>query len=199
MTEAEKNRRDAIVAAALKVFAEQGFHRASIKQVAAAAGLKSPSLIYWYFKDKNELLYAVMSSQTPILDMLDNANAIMDVPPEVMLPLIGRGFYSLLDKPDALRAMRIFLSEAIRAPETVTPFTDRIMPIAMLFIRYFDHQIAVGNFKPHDTQSSLRAFIWALYGYLMTHEFIPQMGVGLPDAESYLQQVVAIFLQGLRP
>lgn len=35
-----------------KVFAREGFYGATIKKIAIAAGLKSPSLVYWYFEHK---------------------------------------------------------------------------------------------------------------------------------------------------
>ncbi|MFW5691451.1 MAG: TetR/AcrR family transcriptional regulator, partial [Chloroflexota bacterium] len=43
----QPDRREAILRAALKVFSQHGFHKASIKQIAHAAGLKSTSHIYW--------------------------------------------------------------------------------------------------------------------------------------------------------
>ena len=116
MTELDKNRRDDIIQAALRVFAEEGFHKASIKQIAKEAKLKSPSLIYWYFKDKEELLYAVMSSLTPIFDMADNAATMLDLPPEMMLTMLSRAFFMAFGNANALRMMKIVLSEAIRSP-----------------------------------------------------------------------------------
>ncbi len=57
-----RGRRAQIVDAALHVMAEHGFRGASIKRIAQHAGLKSPALIYWYFKDKEALFEAPSSA-----------------------------------------------------------------------------------------------------------------------------------------
>ena len=57
---ADSGRRAQILDAALHVMAEHGFRGASIKRIAQRAGLKSPALIYWYFRDKQALFEAVL-------------------------------------------------------------------------------------------------------------------------------------------
>lgn len=51
-------RRDLIVAAALKVFRQKGFHVATTKDVAAAAGITQSNL-YNYISSKDDILYLV--------------------------------------------------------------------------------------------------------------------------------------------
>lgn len=58
MTEPNQNKPDVIIAAALDLFAENGFHCAPMSQVAAHAKVGMGS-IYRYFKDKDELIHAV--------------------------------------------------------------------------------------------------------------------------------------------
>jgi AcrR family transcriptional regulator len=199
MEEADKNRRDEIVQAALTIFAEQGFHKASIKQIAAAAGLKSPSLIYWYFKDKEELLYAVMTSLTPVFDIAANADTVMDSPPEEVLLFLAQAFSNVITNPNAVRIIKIFLSEALRSADSITPVTRKTERVLSFLISYLERQIELGRLRPHNPQTSSRAFAWMLFGYLMTHDIVPQMGVGLPDVDSYKREVIDIFLSGLRP
>lgn len=57
-----EEKRDEIVAAARTLFIEEGYEAASISRVAAAAGV-APNTIYWYFKDKDELLVAVLDAE----------------------------------------------------------------------------------------------------------------------------------------
>src|SRR5881397_2915259 len=49
--------RDRIVRAALQVFAEHGFHRATMQDIVRASGL-SVGAIYTYFKSKSDLILA---------------------------------------------------------------------------------------------------------------------------------------------
>jgi len=54
----QDNRRDQLLEAAARLFAEQGFHAASMRDIAKAAGMLSGS-IYYHFESKDELLLAV--------------------------------------------------------------------------------------------------------------------------------------------
>ena len=59
---AEARRRQILMGAA-QVFAEKGFHKATTKQIAKAGGV-SEGTIYNYFKNKRELLVAMIDSST---------------------------------------------------------------------------------------------------------------------------------------
>src|SRR2546421_9968058 len=52
-------RRKQILDAATQVFAEKGFHRATIKEIARVAGI-ADGTIYTYFPSKDEVLLAVL-------------------------------------------------------------------------------------------------------------------------------------------
>lgn len=56
-TSYNRKRRD-IAKAAAKVFYKKGYLQTNVDQIAAAAGLRKPSL-YHYFKSKTEILYAI--------------------------------------------------------------------------------------------------------------------------------------------
>ena len=73
-------RRQAILDAALTVFAERGFETARLDDVAARAGVAKGTL-YLYFKDKETLFEEVVRSAiSPILERLDGLAAAPDVP-----------------------------------------------------------------------------------------------------------------------
>lgn len=57
--EIRSERKAAILNAALHVFAEESYHRASVAKIAGRAGV-SKGLIYNYFKNKEELLHHLM-------------------------------------------------------------------------------------------------------------------------------------------
>lgn len=54
-------KRDEIVSAARVLFIEEGYEATSISRLASAAGV-APNTIYWYFKDKDEVLVAVLDA-----------------------------------------------------------------------------------------------------------------------------------------
>ncbi|MGH6647834.1 TetR/AcrR family transcriptional regulator [Aquabacterium sp.] len=55
----EAERRGPIVAAARQLFTQNGYEATSMASIAATAGV-TPNTIYWYFKDKDELLVGVL-------------------------------------------------------------------------------------------------------------------------------------------
>jgi AcrR family transcriptional regulator len=59
-------RRDAILAAAKRVFAKKGFHATTIADIAKAARLSYGS-VYWYFDSKDALFHALMESEEAAL------------------------------------------------------------------------------------------------------------------------------------
>lgn len=194
----ETTRRDAIIQAAVQVFAEKGYHRASIKDIATAAHLKSPSLIYWYFKDKSELLQAVLSQLSPLFFEMENPAALADLPPESLLLLIAQGFMQGFENPDVKRIFRIVLSEALREPALIDEFVDAVLRVLRFFTGYLQQQVEQGRLRPHDPATAARSFIGGLVTYMLARDVIPRLGTGLPDMELFISEHVSIFLDGLR-
>src|ERR1700730_16642205 len=98
-TPGDRGRRAQILDAALQVIADRGFRGASIKRIAERAGLKSPALIYWYFKDKPALFEAMLDEMAPFLATVADADHLLDLPPEVVLPRIVDGFLHTVQQP----------------------------------------------------------------------------------------------------
>src|SRR5215217_7596239 len=89
------DRRKQILEAALKVFSTKGFHKATNKDIAQAAGGISPGLIYWYFKDKEDLFLSIIRERAAIFQLADHPERLMELPPREGLALIGRTYLSI--------------------------------------------------------------------------------------------------------
>lgn len=192
-------RRQQILTAARRVFAREGFHRATIRKIALESGLKSPSLVYWYFESKKSIFQAMAEEISPILRQLPNFWEHIDDPPEEMLSSIARTYLSAFDNPEARQLFHIFLSEASQIPATANSLADKMVLILNFIITYLEHQIDMGRLRPHDTQGSARAFIGTLAVYMLGREIFLPLRAGLPDPEPYVKEVVSIFIKGLRP
>jgi len=64
--------RERILAAATRIMREQGYARATTKEIARAAGF-SEAALYKHFRDKTEIFLAVLSTQSPPLDLAGQA------------------------------------------------------------------------------------------------------------------------------
>jgi TetR/AcrR family transcriptional regulator len=194
-----QSRRAQILDAALHVIAEHGFRGASIKRIAARAGLRSPALIYWYFRDKDQLLEALLHEIAPLLDQVAAAEPLVDEPPERVLPVIANAFLGMVHQPVTARLMRVVLSESARHPAVASFFAQRGPLVVLTFLeRHLRRQIELGRLRPHDTRASARAFMGMLVVYALGHEIFPPLGAGFPQRETYAEFVVNLFLEGLR-
>src|SRR5919197_4724250 len=136
------SRRAQILDAALHGSAEHGFRGASIKRIAARAGLKSPALIYWDFMGKDQLLEALRHQIAPLLDQVAAAEPLLDEPPERVLSIIANGFLGMVHQPVPARLMRVLLSESARHPAVANFFTQRGPLVVLTFLeRHLRRQI----------------------------------------------------------
>lgn len=71
------SRRDAILAASARYFAEEGYHSAGMRGIADSVGIKGASL-YNHFGSKEEILYAIALKMTR--DPVDEHLVILDEP-----------------------------------------------------------------------------------------------------------------------
>ena len=194
----ESDRREQISKAAFEEFAAKGFKGATIKSIAEAAGLQSPALIYWYFPDKETLFREVLSSQVPVLRAVADPAPMMNLPPEKVLPRLGRAYFAF--EQFDVRMLQLVVGEAVRRPEVAEMFVRNGPGKVLEFLKvYLEHQIELGKLKPHDARSSARAFIGMLMPQLAGQLFFPALlEDGLTD-EEHLKTAVSIFLEGLDP
>jgi TetR/AcrR family transcriptional regulator len=195
----QEGRRSQILDAALHVMAEHGFHGASIKRIAQRAGLKSPALIYWYFKDKYALLEGIFERMSPFLSTVAEAEASsLDDPPDVVLPRIIAGFMRAIQQPRTGRLIRILMSEFAKHPAVANFFAERGPMLVLRFLeRYFTRQVELGRLREHDPRAAARAFLGMLLVFALGRELFPGVGAGFPDPDAYARQVTEIFLRGL--
>ncbi len=127
------DRRARVLEAAFEEFAAKGYNGATIKGIAAAAGLRSPALIYWYFPDKEGLFREVLSSRLPILQAVDPPESVMQLPLKEVLLRMGRVFFAF-DRSDA-QALKLVVGEAVRRPEVAGMLAGDVPGKALTFSR----------------------------------------------------------------
>lgn len=115
-TRIQKKNRAAILEAALEVFSQHGFRGATVDQIATAAGLSKPNLLY-YFPSKEaifkELLSGLLDTWLAPLHSLDPQGD----PMEEILGYVGRKLQMSRDYP---RESRLFANEIVQgAPRMI--------------------------------------------------------------------------------
>lgn len=117
--------RERLLIAAAKVFAERGFERASVDEIAAEAGLSKGSL-YWNFASKDDLFEALLEEHVDrraraILNLTKEAPAGLDMSAEA-----SRWFSELLrEERQLILLSHEYWSRAARDPEIRRRYAER--------------------------------------------------------------------------
>ncbi len=195
-----QDRQSQILDAAFEEFASQGFRGATIKGIAKRAKLASQALIYWYFPTKEALFQAVLGRHLPIAQVIGDPDALIERPPEEVLPLLAHAYLAMADRPAALRLVRLFAPEALRRPDVAELLGGRVIGKVLAFIEsYLARQIELGRLRRHDVRVSARAFVGMTLPPLGGKLFLPVLQAeGLTD-DAYVEAIVMIFLRGLAP
>ena len=126
-------RKQAILDAALDVFAECGFEAARLDDVAARAGV-AKGTVYLHFDDKEALFEEVVrSAVSPILERLDALAAAPDLPTDKFLESLFAVFEKEVLGTKRKLLIRLIIAEGPRFPRIAEFYyrnvVSRIMPL----------------------------------------------------------------------
>ncbi len=195
-----EERRQQIIDGALRVFADKGFERATNKDIALAAGINSPGLIYHYFKDKASLLEQAIEQRSQLFRLLANPEHLYELPPYEALSEFARGFLSITENPAAIAVFKLMFSEAVRRPGVADVY-NRIGPTRAfrLLNSYLSRQMERGTLRRMDVGAAARCFVGPLLAYVVTREIFPQPDTATLDIETMVATLVDVYLQGMQP
>jgi AcrR family transcriptional regulator len=192
------DRRQQIIEAALEVFSTKGYHKATNKDIAQAAGGISPGLIYWYFKDKEDLFLSIIRERAAIFQLADHPERLMELPPREGLALIGRTYLSIFKVPGNVAIVRIMIGEAIRFPQIAEMvYKQAASRFLGLLSQYLQRQVDLGRLRPHDTNIAARSFLGMFVVNVVARELMRDpSAIATPD-EQLVATALDIFLGGL--
>lgn len=98
--------------AALDVFADKGFDRASNKDIAQKAGITT-GLIYHYFASKGELLKSLLEERSPLYKIRQLYTEMESQPPDILLGSLANRVLDLVEDTKVQHIFRIFLPELL--------------------------------------------------------------------------------------
>jgi AcrR family transcriptional regulator len=200
MTDAQDTeaRRTRIIEVAAELFSERGFDGASNREIARAAGI-SPGLIYWYFRDKDELFLHVLEHLFPLQHLEIPNGESADLPLEALLHSVGMQFLGIMTQPNVQRLMRLALSELIRFPELRQGVGDMMARMAVLRLAgQLDRRVELGEIPPVDTGLAAQSFFGALVGFILRKYLFESPDLKDTTHEQMIETVVRIHAGGLR-
>lgn len=158
LTRIQKRNRTAILEAALDVFSQNGFRGATVDQIAKAAGLSKPNLLY-YFPSKEDIFTTLLSE---LLDSwlapLRELNAAGE-PLDEILKYMRRKLEMSHEMP---RESRLFANELVQgAPRMIDQLSSDLRALVDDTVVIFETWIAEGKIAPVHPRHLLFS-IWSL-------------------------------------
>lgn len=192
-------RRRQIIDGALRVFSTKGFVAATNKDIAEAAGIKSPALIYHYFASKEALLLAAIECHAPPFQVLADADALMPLPLEQALTTIARAVLQIMDDPMIGACQRVLLGEALHSPKFAHILAEA-GPLRQwrLLADFLRRKMEQGQLRPMDPDIAARCFIGPLAMQMLAHTVLRLPDAPDVDRAALVAANVEIFLRGLR-
>lgn len=195
-----ERRRQQIIDGALQVFASKGFETATTKDIATAAGVKSPGLIYHYFDDKADLFRHVIEQRVPIIDLANHVDAFSALPPREALSLFAHGLLQATNSPQTVAMMRLLVGESTRHP-AVAAMLNRLGPGRgfVFLMGYLERQMDAGALRRMEPGVAARCFLGPLFAFIVTKVIFPQPDSATLSAETMASAAVDVFLRGMEP
>jgi AcrR family transcriptional regulator len=195
-----ERRRAQILDGALQVFSTKGFAEATIKDIASAAGIGSPGLIYHYFKDKEDVFRELVERRVPVFDLLANADALMAVPPRQVLTMLAGALLAAADNPATLALMKLMLGESMRRPDVAATLNAVGPGRGFAFLRaYLAAQMETGVLRRMEPGIAARSFIGPFVIYLLSREVFVQPDSATLTSNAMVAGAVETFLRGMAP
>lgn len=195
-----EDRREQIIDAAMRVFAQKGFARASNRDVAREAGITT-GLIYYYFESKEDLLKAALEERSPVQIMTQMPPEMLEQPPDVLLPLLLMRILSLVESEQFVSIIRVVLPEVLHGSTEIAPILLSFFQRVIVFLSaYLQAQVARGNVRADlDAEMTAQIVVSNMIGMVMRRQLMRDPAMLRYTHEEIVQAVLNTLLQGIQP
>jgi AcrR family transcriptional regulator len=184
------NVKDQLVEAALQVYAEGGYHGATTRRIAAAAGVNEITL-FRHFGSKDVLLREALA-----LCQAEGTVPLPEIPHDPLQELTDWSRSHLLHLHQRAALIRTCLSEFAERPDLVTPEMSCPAQAARALAAYLERLqargLAVESIEPKTAAAML---LGTLFADAIGRDIVPDM-YAVPTEEA-LPRYVALFLRGI--
>jgi AcrR family transcriptional regulator len=184
-------RRQAIVEAAIGVFAQHGFDAATTDDIARAAGLSKGGL-YWHFKSKDDILAAIlMQLFDQELGVLQGLIAAEGAVAPRLRQLVAQGVAAVIELEQLLPVMLEFYALAARNTEVRQFLQKYYQRYHQLLAKLFEQGFARGEFHHGTADAAAITLIAQLEGVGLLWVIAPALVQLADQSESALDLLLS--------
>ncbi len=189
--------RERILEAMLETVAERGMHGATLEEIAARADL-SLSGLHWHFRNKDELIAALMQRLPLITSLAEEAAQAEKDEADVQAQLARIGAVLLEQGERYSGIVRLLLYEAMVYPDVAQIASahsiGRFLP---LLTQLFERHAVHGRLRPGSAQARAQAFFGMFVLLILLRPAFD--GLLAPDDEQIAAEYIDILLHGILP
>ena len=193
-----EDRREQIIDAAVHIFAQKGFARATNKDIAREAGI-TPGLIYHYFESKEALLKAIIEARSPLALISTLPPQAFALPPEVFLRYIIMQVLSILEEENFVQLVRVFLPEVVYDPNLGSTISNAIQQVLSFLETYFQSKMDAGELRKTDPSLMPQLLIGSVMAFVLRRNVLRDPQILHYTHEQIADAVVETMLKGLLP
>lgn len=190
--------REAIIHAAMIVFARDGYARATIDAIATAAGMSKAGL-YWHFASKEAVFAAIIEAFNPfeaLAAAIAAGEAAGNDVEDVLTTALTAVLRDLVPRRDLFR---VIFFEITTDPALAPVFDQFVVRQALPVLgQYLGRQIAAGILRPVAPIVAAHALIGPLYFYLLTRDRQEALLGGVPSVAEIVAYITHTFVEGNR-
>ncbi|MDQ6693623.1 MAG: TetR/AcrR family transcriptional regulator [Chloroflexota bacterium] len=193
-----EDRREQIMDAALRVFAQKGFAGATNRDIAREAAI-TPGLIYHYFSSKEALFTAIVAERSPLQVARTLPSAILDQPPQVLLETLVKQILVVAEGEQFVQLIRIFLPELLHNPTVVPDGVAGLSQMAPFLERCLVAKMERGELACGDAALAAQVLLGNLMGTVLRRQILRDPGALRYSQQEIAEGIVSMTLQGLLP
>lgn len=184
-------RRDQIVTAAIELFGKNGFHKTTIKDIAARAGV-SPGLIYQYMNDKDDLLFLAVQKIVHSNNIEIPKAIAGKVDPLAQLLSVYRAYCNVIDENRKAAVLTYRESKSLR-PRYLEAIKNMELETNDYIGRCIRDCIKAGYFRPVNVDMVTYNFVVTAHAWALKYWHFR----GRVSLRQYVQHNIELFLRGL--
>lgn len=189
-------RRQQILDAAVDVFAEKGYQRATMRKIATHANI-SPATIYIYFKGKRDLLLSI-ADRVIRQAWSDTQAQLASLDKETYIAAV------LQDILDFVHENRAFLQALVPEIWTDDELQDQffnliLSPLFETGTEYLEEQIEAGQARPCEVEIVIPAIAGSLIMLSLFRNLAPQQFLADFSEDDIIEELNQLYLYGLKP